>query len=204
MSKENVMDAMRENHGDAKTAAQEAPKSEEIDERTEAASENKEKGKEKKQDGSHRKKDSESTAHKKELDELNDRYLRMMAEYDNFRRRAAKEKEGVWGDAYAAALKEILPVMDNLERAAAFAAQEPDSPLAAGVGMTLTQFAQALEKMGVESLGEPGDPFDPTLHNAVMHVEDENLGDNVIAEVFQKGYRKGDHVIRYAMVKVAN
>ena len=70
--------------------------------------------------------------------------------------------------------------------------------------MTLTQFAQALEKMGVESLGEPGEPFDPTLHNAVMHVEDENLGDNVIAEVFQKGYRKGDHVIRYAMVKVAN
>ena len=211
MSKENVMDAMRENHGDAKTAAQEAPKSEEIDEKTETASENMEKGKEKKQEGSHRKKDGESVAHKKELeakqkelDELNDRYLRMMAEYDNFRRRAAKEKEGVWGDAYAAALKEILPVMDNLERAAAFAAQEPDSPLAAGVGMTLTQFAQALEKMGVESLGEPGDPFDPTLHNAVMHVEDENLGDNVIAEVFQKGYRKGDHVIRYAMVKVAN
>ena len=212
MSKENVMDAMRENHGDAKTAAQEAPKSEEIDEKTETASENKEKGREKKQDSSHRKKDGESVAHKKELeakqkelDELNDRYLRMMAEYDNFRRRAAKEKEGVWGDAYAAALKEILPVMDNFERGlGAVAPDHKEDPFVQGMEMVYKQMTAALEEMGVTPIEAVGKEFDPNLHNAVMAVDDDNLESGTVAEELQKGYMYRETVVRHSMVKVVN
>ncbi len=135
-------------------------------------------------------------------EELNDRYLRMLAEYDNFRKRAAKEKEGVYADAYGDVIKEILPVIDNLERAVAF----PDSAkVVDGVNMTLNQFKASLEKLGIEEVpAEVGGAFDPNIHNAVMHVEDETLGENVITDVFQKGYKKGDRVIRHPMVKVAN
>ena len=137
----------------------------------------------------------------KSLEELTDRYTRMLAEYDNFRKRALKEREGVYNDAVSDVLNEILPIKDTLEMAMAYA---DDSRLSQGVTMTLTKFTEILNKLGVEEFGAPGDEFDPNLHNAVFHVEDESLGENVIAEVLMKGYQKGDKIIRYAMVKVAN
>ena len=133
--------------------------------------------------------------------ELNDKYMRMIAEYDNFRKRSAKEKEGIYSDAYADAISSILPVLDNIERASAYT--DADAVLK-GVQMILKGAEDAFEKMGVTSFGEKGEEFDPNRHNAVMHIDDENLGENVIAEVFQKGYMKGDKIIRYAMVTVAN
>ena len=147
--------------------------------------------------------------HKKEIEELNaklaeqeDKYLRVVAEYENFRRRAREEKDACYTDAYADAIKEILPVIDNLERAAAF---KDNDKVSEGVALTLNQFKATLEKMGVTEIeAEPGTPFDPNFHNAVMHCEDENLGENVVAEVFQKGYVKGNRVIRYTMCRVAN
>ncbi len=147
-----------------------------------------------------KKEDKELTALQEKYDELNDRYMRMMAEYDNFRKRAAKEKEGTYADAYCDALKEILPIMDNVERAAQFT--EGDK-VVQGVQMILTQFSESLKKLGVEEIGtEEG--FDPNFHNAVMHIEDESYGENAVVDVFQKGYKKGDKVIRHAMVRVAN
>lgn len=135
----------------------------------------------------------------KEHAELGNKYLRLMAEYDNFRKRSAKEKEGIYADAYTDALKSILPVIDNLERAVQFT--ESDK-VVEGVRMTLSQFTAALEKMGVEEI--PAETFDPNVHNAVMHIEDDQYGEGQIVEVFQKGYRKGDKIVRFAMVKVAN
>ncbi len=145
----------------------------------------------------------------KEIEELKltisqqeDKYLRVVAEYENFRRRAQKEKEAAYGDAYGDALKEILPVIDNLERAAGFSDNDKVSE---GVALTLNQFKATLERMGVTEIeAAPGVKFDPNFHNAVMHCEDDSLGENEISEVFQKGYIRGEKVIRYAMVKVAN
>lgn len=145
------------------------------------------------------KEEAEAVAAK--LTELNDKYLHVVAEYDNFRKRAQKEREGVYADAYADALGELLPIADNLERAMTYT---DGDKVIEGVAMTLKQLSASLEKLGIEAFGAAGETFDPTIHNAVMHVEDENLGENVIADVFQKGYRKGDRVIRFAMVKVAN
>lgn len=136
-----------------------------------------------------------------ELAEANDKYLRMIAEYDNFRKRSAKEKESIYTDAQADAVQNILPIGDNLARAAQFT--DPAS-VAKGIAMMQKSFEEALGKMGITEIEAQGKEFDPTWHNAVMHVEDETLGENVVAEVLQKGYRKGDHVVRYAMVKVAN
>ena len=135
------------------------------------------------------------------LAEQNDRYMRMMAEYDNFRKRSAKEKEGIYGDAYADALNSILPIIDNLERAVGV---EGADAVAKGLEMTLKGASDALVKMGVEAFGAEGDAFDPNMHNAVMLVDDENHGEGEIVSVFQKGYRRGDKIIRYAMVTVAN
>lgn len=137
----------------------------------------------------------------KELDTTKDKLLRTMAEYDNFRKRTAKEKEGIYADAYSDVLKEILPVMDNLERAAQAEGNVED--LKKGIEMTLKGCTDAFKKLGVEEIDASGE-FDPNYHNAVMHVEDEKLGKNVVAEVLQKGYKKDDKVIRYSMVKVAN
>ena len=137
-----------------------------------------------------------------ELSELTDARLRLAAEYDNFRRRAQKEKEAAYSDAYADAIKEILPVIDNLERAAMF---KDNDQVSEGVVMTLNQFKATLEKLGVTEMDTaPGTKFDPNFHNAIMHTDDDNFGEGEIAEVFQKGYLRGDKVIRYAMVKVAN
>ncbi len=137
------------------------------------------------------------------LAEEKDKYLRMLAEYDNFRRRTAKEKDTIYGDATADTIKGLLPVVDTLERAAAgLSPEDAESPLGKGITMTLKSAADALAKLGVEEV--PVDVFNPDIHNAVMHVEDETLPEGAIVAVFQKGYRKGDHIIRYAMVQVAN
>ena len=139
-----------------------------------------------------------------ELAEANDKYLRLCAEYDNFRKRSAKEREGIYTDAYCDAVSEILPVLDNLDRAAQYGEADKESPMAKGVELTLKSFVETLGKMGVHEIEALGKQFDPNIHNAVMHVDDESLGENEVAEVFMKGYAKGDKVIRHSMVKVAN
>lgn len=128
-----------------------------------------------------------------------EKYLRMMAEYDNFRKRSAKEKDGIWADAYGDCITNLLPVLDNLERAAGCDQLEG---LKKGLEMTAKAFSDALAQMGIEEIETK--TFDPNLHEAVMHVEDEAYGESEIVDVLQKGYKKGDKVIRYAMVKVAN
>ena len=127
-----------------------------------------------------------------------DQYKRVLAEYDNFRKRSAKEKETIYADVTAQTVSEFLPVLDNLERAAA---REDASQ---GAQLIYKQFCDVLSKLKVEPCAKVGDAFDPNLHNAVMHIEDENLGENVIAMVFQKGFKIGDKVVRFAMVQVAN
>ncbi len=141
---------------------------------------------------------------KESLKAEEDKYLRLYAEYDNFRRRSAKEKESAYTDAYFEALLEILPVLDNLERAATFAPEDAESPMAKGLELTLKSFIETMNKMGVYEIEALGKQFDPNFHNAVMHVEDEDASENTIVEVFMKGYAKGDKVLRYSMVKVAN
>ncbi len=138
----------------------------------------------------------------KELDETKDRYLRLAAEYENFRKRTAREKETLFGDGSSHAIAQLLSVYDNLERAVSQPTE--DEAYKKGVELTFTQFKETLSGMKVELISPLGEPFDPNFHNAVMHVEDESLGENVVAEVFQTGFRMGDRVIRYAIVKVAN
>ena len=136
-----------------------------------------------------------------ELAAANDKYLRMIAEYDNFRKRSAHDRELACAEATETALKNILPIGDNLARAAQFT--DPES-VAKGIEMMQKGFADALAAMGIEEIEAKGLPFDPELHNAVMHVDDESLGEGVVADVLQKGYKRGDRVLRYAMVIVAN
>ena len=137
----------------------------------------------------------------KEVEAFKDRLLRITAEYENFRKRTAKEKEGIYADACVDVLKEFIPTVDNLERALAVDGSVED--LKKGIEMTIKGFQTSLEKLGVEEISvEEG--FDPNMHQAVMHIQDENYDKNVVAEVFLKGYKKGDKVIRYSMVKVAN
>lgn len=135
--------------------------------------------------------------------ELNDRYLRMAAEYDNFRKRSQREREQIHAEAVSYAVKALLPTYDNLERA--LAAQTSDAEYKKGVELTMTGLLESLKGLGVTRIdSDAGAAFDPNVHNAVMHVEDDSLGENVIAEVFQQGFQIGDKVIRHAMVKVAN
>ena len=131
-----------------------------------------------------------------------DARLRVAAEYDNFRKRAVKEKDAAYGNGKADAVAKLLPIYDNLERAL----NQPteDAAYKKGVEMTMTELVKILNGLGVEIFGAPGDSFDPNLHNAVMHTEDESLGENVIAQVFQKGFKIGEKVVRFAMVQVAN
>ena len=138
-----------------------------------------------------------------EAGKLKDQLLRTAAEYDNFRKRSDREKKAIYADATADAVTELLSVADNLERALA---QEECSAedLRKGVEMVLNQLHAAFHKLNVSEMGAVGEPFDPALHNAVSHVEDEALEENVISQVFQKGYRIGEKVIRHAMVQVAN
>lgn len=133
---------------------------------------------------------------------LNDKYLRLCAEYDNFRRRSQKEKDNLYGDVKADTLLKFLPVYDNLVRA--LNTPTEDEAFRKGVEMTMNQFNTTIEKLGVTRIDSLGEKFDPSLHNAVMHIEDESKGENEIVEVFQEGFKLGDKVIRFAMVKVAN
>lgn len=136
-----------------------------------------------------------------EVQTLKDRLLRLTAEYDNYRKRTAKEKEGIYADACTDVLKEVLPTLDNLERA--YIAEGTVEDLKKGIDMTMKGLQSAFEKLGVEEISVE-DGFDPNLHQAVMHIEDESLDKNVVAEVFMKGYKKGEKVIRHSVVKVAN
>ena len=136
-----------------------------------------------------------------ELKEKDDKFLRMAAEYDNFRRRSREEKAATYADALADTVGELLPIIDNLERAALY---DDGEKVKEGLMMTAKSVTSVLEKLGIETVGAPGEIFDPNLHNAVFHVEDENLKEGEIVEVFQKGYKKGNKIIRFAMVKTAN
>ena len=131
-----------------------------------------------------------------------DAHLRVAAEYDNFRKRTVKEKEASYGNGKADAVAKMLPVYDNLERA--LNQETSDAAYKKGVEMTMNELVKIFTSLGVEIFGNVGDEFDPNLHNAVMHIDSEELGENVIAQVFQKGFKIGDKVVRFAMVQVAN
>lgn len=131
-----------------------------------------------------------------------DAHLRVAAEFDNFRKRTIKEKEASYGNGKADAVAKILPVYDNLERA--LNQETSDAAYKKGVEMTMNELVKILNSLGVEIFGEIGDAFDPNLHNAVMHIDSEELEENVIAQVFQKGFKIGDKIVRFAMVQVAN
>ena len=136
-----------------------------------------------------------------EAKEKDDKYLRLAAEYDNFRRRSREEKDATYGMAMADTVKELLPIIDNLERAHTF---DDSAKVKEGLEMIASTVTSVLAKLGVESFGEPGDKFDPSIHNAIMHDEDDSEREDEITDVFQKGYKKGNKIIRFAMVKTVN
>jgi len=139
----------------------------------------------------------------KQLESVKDQFVRLSAEYDNYRKRTTKEKDNIYQDAKADTVKAFLDVYDNLERAAAAEGGE-DSPHKKGLEMIFAQYKDILKKLGVEEIAAKGQPFDPEKHNAVMHIDDEAYGENEVAQVFQAGFTMGDKVIRYAIVQVAN
>ncbi len=139
----------------------------------------------------------------KELAAAKEAHIRTLAEYDNFRKRSAREKESTWLEAKASCLGELLPILDNFDRALGVTDSDFES-YKKGVEMIYQGLTETLRKLGVEAFGEEGDEFDPNFHSAVMHIDDESLGENVLAQVFSKGYKIGDKVLRPAMVKVAN
>ena len=148
------------------------------------------------------KEDNQLAKLKQEFDALGDKYVRLVAEYDNFRKRSQREKESIYPDATVAAVNNFLAVADNFERA--LAVECADESYKKGYEMTYQSLVDAMAKLKVESFGAVGDKFDPNTHNAVMHIEDSEVDAETIVEVFQKGYRLGDRIIRHAMVKVAN
>ena len=144
----------------------------------------------------------EEKAVSEEMALLNDKYIRICAEYDNYRKRTQKEKDNLYGDIRANVITSFLPVYDNLVRA--LAAETSDEAYRKGVEMIMNQFNATMEKLGVTEINAVGEKFDPAIHNAVMHVDDETKGENEVVEEFQKGFKIGDKVIRFSMVKVAN
>ena len=147
-------------------------------------------------------KKEEQSSPAEELKGANDRYLRLLAEYDNYRKRSQKEKDSLYADIKSDTVAKFLPVYDNLVRALAQSTE--DEAYRRGVEMIMAQFNTTLEKLGATKIECLGQKFDPSLHNAVMHVEDEEKSENEIVEVFQDGFMMGEKVIRFAMVKVAN
>lgn len=139
----------------------------------------------------------------KQLESVKDQFVRLTAEYDNYRKRTAKEKDSLYQDAKADTIREFLAVYDNLERAVSTEGDE-DSPHKKGLEMIFHQYQEILKKLGVTEIEAQGAPFDPEKHNAVMHIDDENYGENVVSQVFQAGFMLGDKVIRHAIVQVAN
>ena len=177
----------------------------ELEEVTEETEENKEINGSESENKASEEKEPEQTAEEKlsaELDEQKDKYMRLMAEYDNFRKRSAKERLDISATTVGNTINEILPVFDNFERA--LNAETTDETYKSGVEMIFNQFGETLKKLGVEIIDPLGETFDPNIANAVNQIEDENLGENEVAQVFQKGYKIGDKIIRYAMVVVAN
>jgi len=152
----------------------------------------------KKEEKQCKKAEKEIEALKASLAESNDKYLRLAAEYDNFRKRSAKEKSDAYSDAYSDAVKAILPLADSLDSALSF------SPDDEGIKALASLLTDILSKIGVTAIESDGKEFDPNLHNAIMHEDNEELGENIISQTFQKGYMLGEKVIRHAMVKVAN
>ncbi|MDO4398263.1 MAG: nucleotide exchange factor GrpE [Oscillospiraceae bacterium] len=146
---------------------------------------------------------AEVEALKKELADAKDSHLRSLAEYDNFRKRSQREKDAVYGDAKANTLALLLPVIDNFDRAAENKTDDPEV-YKKGIEMIISQFSDILKRLEVERFGEVGDEFDPNMHNAVMHVENDELPANTIAAVFEKGYKMGNRILRFATVQVAN
>ena len=144
------------------------------------------------------------TVEKEKYDELYDKYLRVLAEYDNFKKRTQKEKDEIFSFAVADTIEKLLPVADNLDRAILALGDNESSEFAEGVKMVSKQLYEILEKIGVTEIKAVGEQFDPNIHNAVMHIEDENIDSNVVTEEFMKGYKYKERVIRHSMVKVAN
>ena len=185
------------------TAEQTKPTVEETPEQTEAAAQTEKQ--EKAPEKSEKKKKAEPTELEKAKEaqaKEQEQYLRLAAEYDNFRKRTQREKDGIYQDAVADTAKKFLSVYDNLARA--LKNETADEAYKKGVEMTMNELVKILHGIGITAFGAAGEPFDPQRHNAVMHMEDESLGENVIAEVFQTGFIMGEKVIRFAMVKVAN
>ena len=139
----------------------------------------------------------------KQLESVKDQFVRLTAEYENYRKRTAKEKDSLYQDAKADTIREFLAVYDNLERAVSTEGDE-DSPHKKGLEMIFHQYQEILKKLGVTEIEAQGAPFDPEKHNAVMHIDDENFGENVVSQVFQAGFTLGDKVLRHAIVQVAN
>lgn len=166
---------------------------EKTDEKTENEAECKESSKE----------ESAQSKLEEELKAKNDAYLRLAAEYENYRRRTTEEKTNIYADATAKAIKEILPIGDSIEMALKSVDNAPEE-YKKGLELICNQLKTSLEKLNVETFGEVGEEFNPDLHNAVMKIEDDSLGENTIAQVFQTGYKTGDKIIRHAMVQVAN
>ena len=200
-AEEETAEAAEAEEADAQDAEEPEEDAEEPEEDAEAAAED---GQEKKGLFGKKKKDKKD---KKDIqiEELTDRVKRQMAEFDNFRKRTEKEKAAMFEVGAKSVVEKILPVIDNFERGlAALTEEQKAEPFAQGVEMTYKQLMSTLESIEVKPIEAVGKEFDPNLHNAVMHVEDENLGENVVAEEFQKGYTYRDSVIRHSMVKVAN
>lgn len=138
-----------------------------------------------------------------QVKEAQDKWLRQLAEFENFRKRTNQEKQGMYNNGVRDTVEKFLPVVDNFERAVA-ATEDKESSTYKGIEMILKQMLDVMKAAGVEEIPAEGEPFDPNIHSAVMHIEDESCDENVVVEVFQKGYKHGDKVIRPAMVKVAN
>ena len=172
------------------------------------AEESKEAKKEKKSDSKKLKAELEEMkkaleAEKARADETNDKYLRLAAEYDNFRKRSQTDRKNIYTDAVTDTLGGLLPIIDNLQYAAKYSGGDAEK-VAEGLNMILSKLPETLEKMNIKAFGAPGETFDPNIHNAILHVDDESLGEGEIVEVLQQGYMYGERVLRYAMVKVAN
>ena len=197
MSEENKQPMAEET---PETAEQEAPQAETAEQTEKPA-----KGKKKKEKGYTftREQVEQMELAVRQLDSVKDQFVRLTAEYDNYRKRTTKEKDNIYQDAKADTIKAFLDVYDNLERAAAAEGGE-DSPHKKGLEMIFQQYKDILAKMGVKEIDAKGQPFDPEKMNAVMHIDDEAYGENEVAQVFQAGFEMGDKVIRYAIVQVAN
>ena len=196
------MDAAAETESQPEEVREEPEKEAQTESKSEKKEDKKEKRFGKKKEDERAALEAEKEALEKEKSALNDKYLRICAEYDNFRRRSQKEKDNLYGEIKANTVQQFLPVYDNLERALKQGTE--DEAYRKGVEMIMTQFNATLEKLGVKKIESLGKTFDPKLHNAVMHVDDESQGENTIVEVFQEGFTVNDKVIRFAMVKVAN